>query len=488
MKSRIWSGWRPGSAAAALAAAVLLVQSPGAVRSVGEDGGVLVLSLKQSKRIALSRNRDLKSIEQEAVVARGKIVASRARALPSLTLGGNYTHLGVVPSAEFDMQSFSFGEEEQYTVTATLRQALYKGGRVGAGLRIARLYEDVARRMREEALQSVVYEVTLGYYDVLLARELLDVSEKTFLLARRHHEDLEKKGRHGLVSDYDVLRARVEVANAEAVKIARQNSLRTAGVSFIKVLGLPLDTRVELSDELACMPFAVILTGAVDGALTRRPEIGRQELTLAMRAENVIAIAADMKIGVDLVANWEGGNSTRFALGAQDWADGWDAGVEFSLPLFDGLRTRGRIREERARLRQDELALEELRETVRLEVTQAVLKMEDAGKLVVSQEENVKRAEEGLRLAGVRYDGGEATELEVMDAREALARAGSNYSTAVYEHMRARLEFERAVGMLAGEGAGESSDDDYEQASGSACCDHTGRGRIHVRHSEGGKA
>ena len=68
---------------------------------------------------------------------------------------------------------------------------------------------------------------------------------------------------------------------------------------------------------------------------------------------------------------------------------------------------------------------------------------------------NFRRAEEGLRLAEIRYDGGEATELEVMDAREALAQAGSNYSRAVYEHMRARLDLEKATGTLRAEPPGE---------------------------------
>ncbi len=412
-------------------------------------GDAVVLSLADAKRIALANNRAVESSRQEKEAASGRITASRSRALPSLTATGSFFHQGTVPTADFDGTTVEFGAADRYTVAATLNQALYKGGRVGAGLRIARLYEQTAFADEQVSLQNASYEAVSGYQDVLLALELHAVSEKTYELASKHYEDLEKKSARGLVSRYDVLRARVEEANAEAGMIAMDNAVKLLTAALLKTLGMPLEQEVMLSDSLEYAAVETDLDAAMAAALAGRPEIARQELVVAMREENMRAIAGEMKPSIGLVGTWEGGTSTRFSFGGDEWADGWEAGIEVTVPLFDGLRTRGKYREERARLRQEELALEELRETVKLEVKQAVLRIEDAGKAAMSQEENVARAEEGLRLAGVRYDGGEATELEVMDAREALAQAGSNYSRAVYGHMRAKLDLERAAGTLA---------------------------------------
>jgi len=122
--------------------------------------------------------------------------------------------------------------------------------------------------------------------------------------------------------------------------------------------------------------------------------------------------------------------------------------VTVSFPVFEGMRTKGKLVQERAKLRQYVLEKRDLLQSVELEVKQAILSLEDATEFVESQKENVRQAQEGLRLATVRYENETATELDVLDARVALTQARNNYAQAVYSHMLARLSLEKAKGVI----------------------------------------
>ena len=65
-----------------------------------------------------------------------------------------------------------------------------------------------------------------------------------------------------------------------------------------------------------------------------------------------------------------------------------------------------------------------------------------------SQSDNLERAHEGVRLAKAGYDAGVNTELEMLDARQALSQTQALYYQAVYRHETAKLSLERATGIL----------------------------------------
>jgi outer membrane protein TolC len=74
--------------------------------------------------------------------------------------------------------------------------------------------------------------------------------------------------------------------------------------------------------------------------------------------------------------------------------------------------------------------------------------VENADEFVRSQQLNLKRAGEGLRLAEVGYDQGINTQVELIDAQAALTTARVNYYQAIYQHVEAKLAVRRAMERL----------------------------------------
>jgi outer membrane protein TolC len=119
-----------------------------------------------------------------------------------------------------------------------------------------------------------------------------------------------------------------------------------------------------------------------------------------------------------------------------------------SLPLFDGFAREGGVITQKARLKQSQIDLVDAEETALLELTKAILSIEDAAEFVDSQKLNLSRAEEGLRLVETGYREGVNTLIEVVDAQTSLTLARANYYQSIYSHVIAKLFLEKAMGTL----------------------------------------
>jgi outer membrane protein TolC len=131
-----------------------------------------------------------------------------------------------------------------------------------------------------------------------------------------------------------------------------------------------------------------------------------------------------------------------------EWGHLWQAGVMATLPIFDGLSREGEVIAQKARIRQALINLIDAEETALFELTTALLSIEDAKEFVESQSLNLNRAKEGLRLAEVGYKQGTNTQVEMIDAQAALTTARVNHYQAIYSHIIAKLDLQKAMGTL----------------------------------------
>ncbi|MFW5915727.1 MAG: TolC family protein, partial [Planctomycetota bacterium] len=147
-----------------------------------------------------------------------------------------------------------------------------------------------------------------------------------------------------------------------------------------------------------------------------------------------------------------------------DWGGQWEAGITLNWALFDGLAREGRIIEQRAMLRQNEIQLVDTEEKAIQEVRNAILELQNARKLVESQKLNLKRADRALELVRSGYKEGVNTAVEVLDARTALTEARGLYYRALHRHIMARIDLQKARGIL-GSAPGTDNHPDEETDS-----------------------
>lgn len=409
------------------------------------------LSVEDAVKLTLAHNKMLQQTLEERNVAEGQFVSSRSAYLPSVALSGQYRREELVPS--FDIPGVGhvqLGNVNNYSAALTVTQPLYAGGAITAQVQIARLSSLLADQTVRAATQDVVYATETAYYNLLLSQHLVDIATEDVRAAKAHLDDVEKKRTGGVVSDFDVLRAQVELSNSEASLIRSKNAINIARANLIKTMGVSQDSDFSLSNEFAFVPIKVPMEEAVKTAFTNRPDLYSREYQIRQQREQLKLARSRYlpSVSAYFTDTWSNPSPTNFGSSASEWGRLWQAGFLGAWPLFDGFQREGNIMQQKARLRQAQIGLVDAEETAVYELTQAILSMENADEFVLSQQLNVTRATEGLRLADVGYQQGIKTQVEVIDAQSALTTARVNYLRAIYQHVVAKLAVERAMGTI----------------------------------------
>ncbi len=423
-------------------------------RAVGEGETLPLiegpLSAEDAVKLALTNNTALRTVLEEKQKARGRVLEAYGEALPTVEINADYTRLDEVPVVDVPgLGIFPIGSVNNWSYGITVTQPLFKGGSIPAAMRGAQLTRFLSDETVRQVVQDVVLQVARAYYDVLVAERLYEVQQEALSFAEANLKDVAARERAGVAIEFDRLRAQVEVANVEADLIQQRNLLNRARTALFRAMGVSQKSGVQFSDELTYLPMEPSFEEAVRTAFMRRPELYQSELDLRLQEEALRVLRS--RYWPELEAwGW-----AKYA--KPDPREGsnieWDrqrmAGVRLTWSLFDGLQREGAIMQQRAKLRQSAIQLGDVEQSILEEISNAIYDLNDARELVESQELNVERATEALRLVKLGANEGVNTELEVLDANTALTRARGLYYQALHAHVTARLALQRAMGVLA---------------------------------------
>lgn len=144
------------------------------------------------------------------------------------------------------------------------------------------------------------------------------------------------------------------------------------------------------------------------------------------------------------------------ALRLFDWAsqatgnlnDGYSIGAQLSWRLFDGGAARARASQSDRDIQIDEFEFENARNTIRVQVEEAYYTLLANQANIDTANIAVEEAREALRLAGLRFEAGVGTQLDVLTATSELTQAEGNRLRAILDYNRALARLERAVSNL----------------------------------------
>ncbi len=400
------------------------------------------LTLDEAVRVALANNREILVAMEKIKEARQRVREAKAGYLPTVDLSGTYTRLSEVPSMSIpDYGSIEVGKADNYMSKLTFSQPLYTSGSLNYANKGASLYYQKSEEDLRNVQSKVTLEVKKAFYTYLLAEENVEVTEAALDQSRRHLAIVEGLFKVGVVSKFDLLRTRVEVANLKPDLIQARNNLRLSRESLANLLSLS-STSLKLEGELSFEPLDLTLDEAIDRALKERGDLKslrhqKEILEVAVKLTEV-----QNRPRLALIGNYQYQNPSG---GEDEWGEDWNLNLVLSIPLFDGWANRARVAQRRSQIKQIDLSLRGLEAGIDLEIKKAFWDLEASEERIYAQEKNIEQAEEALSIADVRYKSGAITNLEVLDAQLALTRVRLGYLKALYDHNVARAELEKAM-------------------------------------------
>ena len=431
-------------------AALALLASP-ALRSqdAASEAAALPspLDLRTALGYALDHNFSIRQAREVIRQQEGLIVQVKSQSIPNLTASGQYERNSSAISQTFPVSN------GLWTVELKGTQTLYAGGGVRSSIANAKLQRDAAALDLQTTIDTALLDVRTKFYNVLLARDKIRVEEENVKLYEHQLEDTKNQFDTGTVSNFEVLRAKVSLANAQPNLITARNTYRIALEQLRQALGIPGGSAAhpalrEVTGELSFTPVDFDPDAAILSAHEHRPEL--QKLHKLVQADEQSVVTAKSGYYPNLQAfgtyQWEGYSYQNSALGSSS-LNGWTVGLQSSWAIFDGRSTRGKVLQARSVVEQARLseATEDLE--VDFEVRQALSSLEEAKELVAANVQAIDEATEALRLADAKLHAGSATQLDVLTSQVSLTQSKTDQLTANYNYLVALANVRRAIGL-----------------------------------------
>jgi len=433
--------------------AILVVSAlfaPGAGSSLGAQDAPVALGLDDAVRRAVTVNEDVLMARAEKARVEGTVTEIRARTLPEVSLDFGYTRNLQTPVLFFNTpegtEQVSIGNDHDYAFTLSVDQPLLDFT-LGPARSAARLAESSSNAQIESARVAVALDVRIAYYTVLLDEALLRVQEQALEQAQARLAQVRSFERAGTASEFDLLTAEVEVDNIRPQVIEAANTLEVDRDLLKRLIGMPLEARIVLTDELSDPTSEPAVEDALRRAETTRPELESQRLLVDLQEANVTAENRSLLPTMSWNATFlRRASSNDFTPPERDFSQTLSTGLIFSIPLFDGRARAGRLQQAEAARERERYRLQQRREVVRLEVQQSYRNLGAARERIEASRSNVRRAERALEIAQVRFGNGLGTQVELNDAELAVTQARTNAVQALFAYNVARAQLLRAMG------------------------------------------
>jgi len=338
-----------------------------------------------------------------------------AEALPQLSITGS---AAVTDRDSPDNPFLETDNEENWSASANASQLLFGSGRVIASTRAARAQIRGAVADYDQALQTLLLDVTRAYADVRQAQQIVGAREQTVSNLTRLVEYAQAQFDAGVVTRTDVAQSRARLAQARTLLVQAQGQLAAAVQAYLRLVGRP-------PSNLQPPPRAEGLPSELEAALERA---GRSSPVLLgaiadteLADANVDVAAAQGRPRITLEAGQSLGGDDLSSGGTESSTD--SVGVRATFPLFQGGLVRSRTRQQRALRSAANLDLAAAQRAVQETVTNSWTALASARASVESAREQVEAAElayEGVRL---EQETGLRSTVEVLDQEQDLLNA-----------------------------------------------------------------
>jgi outer membrane protein len=420
------------------------------------------VSLHDAVSRALESNHLLKAATLEQGAAQEEVAASRSRYLPRIYLEGGAV-LSDTPSSVFMMKldearinpvsDFSQNALNHPAARGDFKSALklelpLLDLGISTGVELAGKDAESARISLERAKEQVAFRVFNSYLDVRKARAYRDIADQEVADAREHGRLAQVREKDGVGLKSDQLRTDSALAEAQQRLISANNDLLLARLRLNLVVGGKQGEVLDITEGPSELPSLAELPAQGDLislAQQNRPEL-KAAVATVQKGDIAVRQARSSYLPTIYASAAYQVNDRDLPLGYDH--DSWSIGVNLRWELFDGNR---RSHEKgKAELTQKAAAaiLENDRREVALQVTEGVLRRREAALKLESARATVLAAQEGVRLVGLRFEGGLSPLVELMDAEAVLNRSRANLVEVENSYRRSAAQIYYSAGTL----------------------------------------
>ena len=419
--------------------AVVVLLSVGYVQAQ-EAKDIVLLTLDKALEIALSENPTMKVAGQEIQLKKEAKKEAYGGLFPEVSLTGSYSRTLKKQTMVMDFggesQTIQVGSDNSYNgglnvSLPVFAPTLYKS------INLTKTDVELAVEKARSSKLDLVNQVTKAYYQLLLAQDSYKVLLQSYAQAEANYEVVKAKYEQGTVSEYDKIRADVQVRSLKPSVVSAGNGVNLARLQLQVLMGM--DTEVEIAADGNLKDYEMVMF---------RRQMESNQLNLNNNSDlKQLDLNADL-LKKTLAASFNYSYTSLnndFKMSHYKWFPYSTVGLSLSIPLFKASNF--------TKVKQTKIQMQQLAENrtnvyrqLTMQATSYLDNMAASTEQVVSNKEGIVQAEKGRLIAQKRYEVGKGTILELNDSEVALTQAQLTYNQSIYDYLVAKADLDQVLG------------------------------------------
>ena len=427
------------------------------------------ITLEQAIELSLNNNKEIEQARLQIQSDAAALRQEKAARFPTLGLstGLNYSDDAFLDGAlqqSIDAAIEDGLSEEQAEATfggigetastssftfnggLTFNYDIFTSGLRGASIRAA----EKTLRNTELALEVTVEEARLetasNYYALQNSDAQVEIQKAAVQDASQTLKDAQLLERAGLGTRFDVLRAEVELSQAQQSLNTAKANQNIARRQLAETLSVSHSTDLSTADAIEeAGEWDLPLEKSIVQAFKNRAELEQFLLQKEINEEQRTIALSSIRPTLSANASYQATDDFEDSF---DISDTYSAGITLQWQLFDGGAARAGARQAEIGAQTAETLFADQRNQIRFAVEQAFFQLESNKSNITTATKEVELAEESLRLARLRFQAGVGTQTDVIDAQTQLTTARGSLLSSITDYNQSYVSLQRQVSNL----------------------------------------
>ena len=382
----------------------------------------------------------VKEVESAITTAQEKVNLTELNNLP--VVNGNASYEFVQPKIVIPLggTDFQFAPVHNLNGNVMASYALFDFGRVKATVTRSKDDLQYAKHNAENVKAQLAYQVAVIYYNIVFLKKAISIQDSLINFLTANLQVVQSKLNNGDALKIDLLNIQANRDQDQNRKVDLMNSLDkqlnlleyTTGIK--KNSGQVFDFDINLTDVDAAL--SVAQSSNIDFLLAKdRIKQSQSELEIAKLGDKPF-------IGLNAGAGVKNG----YVPDVSEMRFNYAAGVSFTVPIYNGGKTKQQVKLQQNIIRQNELAAESLSSNYKKDIEQAITDIKSNYERINNTKGQTEQTVYALRLAETRYKNGVGTNLELTNASTNVQRALLTTLQYEYQLCLAKVELAKLMG------------------------------------------
>lgn len=383
----------------------------------------------------------VKEVQQSVQLAEDKLALTELNKYPDITFDASYAYVQPKIEVAFGEKTFQFSPEHNVSGAINGSYIIFDFGRLQSNIQKAKLELQTSKHTAEQLKHSLFFQISQLYYQIIYVKKAIEIQDQVLQLLNENKMMVETQLKNGNAIQFDLLTIQSKIDN----ELNRKIDLETSVQKLLNLLKYATGVNTISASQLSVTLKNYTLDEALQIATLHNPGIAIARDKVGVAKAEVAIMKLNEKPIVGMKASV--GSRNGYLPQIQDPRFNYNAGIGFSVPLFNGGKTKQQIK-----IQERSLALNETNVIAQLhdfekDIQATLIDIKSNENRIKNAASQIEQAALAQKLSVSKLKSGTATPIEITSSNTDYQRALLNQLQYQYQLCNAQLELIKLMGM-----------------------------------------